>query len=631
MAPWRATAVLAVVSAVSGSFVATWQNGRRADHREHGVARCPAAVGLDGGGGKTRRTFELCAMNDDGEIDECEVVSEGDLPRLLGEEKAVRVLNDPASAELFFGKRVVTKAPGKGARDDAKFTLTEWSELEECLNDEECEVPEDVLLKAMGPDSPALLEQMSRDDEGAQSKKPRFHLHFGAGRLGMGLVVPAISASGIPFAVVQRPKPKWIELFAQQGEAARPGEVGVSINSEVVVHNVEVLNPEGSGGTPLLMPPQSLIFGSGADELGAVVSRATSFSCSLGSAMGGVLVPLLSTLPVVDVEKQPHLFCCENDHDAVLRLKEELVGRVFVIDCMVDRVCTGRTISSEGVDVAAEPWRGSIVVLEPNLKGRLPFSSSVATAPRSQREAEYLSERKFSLVNGMHTVLAFMTLDELFLDDGDPSREYILRKYTKMPRDAQRMCEAWRTARVAQLLEEYGTEALMEWHDVSTREEAWDVLLSYADNVLVERFSLTDDVVSRVLGGGVANRWLTRLRPTDEWLAGRLARSGDGASEDGLGAFFAYAVGRDREGALERGCSLEDAEWRGCDVEETTAEPERLISTYLTSLTASSERFCTREVEITHKGLIKEQRKAGGKAAAPKVRAAKDRQRGQGI
>jgi len=98
-----------------------------------------------------------------------------------------------------------------------------------------------------------------------------------------------------------------------------------------------------------------------------------------------------------------------------------------------------------------------------------------------------------------------------------------------------------------------------------------------------------------------------------------------------LGAFFAYAVGRDREGALERGCSLEDAEWRGCDVEETTAEPERLISTYLTSLTASSERFCTREVEITHKGLIKEQRKAGGKAAAPKVRAAKDRQRGQGI
>jgi hypothetical protein len=31
-----------------------------------------------------------------------------------------------------------------------------------------------------------------------------------------------------------------------------------------------------------------------------------------------------------------------------------------------------------------------------------------------------------------------------------------------------------------------------------------------------------DDLVSRVLGGGVANRWLTRLKPTDQWLAQRL-------------------------------------------------------------------------------------------------------------
>ena len=62
------------------------------------------------------------------------------------------------------------------------------------------------------------------------------------------------------------------------------------------------------------------------------------------------------------------------------------------------------------------------------------------------------AERKFSLVNGMHTVLAFMTLGELFTpDDGD--KEYILLKYTKIRRDDQRMCEAWRMARVAQLLE----------------------------------------------------------------------------------------------------------------------------------------------------------------------------------
>ena len=66
----------------------------------------------------------------------------------------------------------------------------------------------------------------------------------------------------------------------------------------------------------------------------------------------------------------------------------------------------------------------------------------------SAQEADYLSHRKFSLVNGMHTTLAFMTLDELYVAD-DGGREYVLLKYTQMPRQQQRMCEAWRSARCA--------------------------------------------------------------------------------------------------------------------------------------------------------------------------------------
>ena len=54
-----------------------------------------------------------------------------------------------------------------------------------------------------------------RSPPGTYGLQARFHLHFGAGRLGMGLVVPAISASGIPFGVVQRPKPRWVEMFTQ--------------------------------------------------------------------------------------------------------------------------------------------------------------------------------------------------------------------------------------------------------------------------------------------------------------------------------------------------------------------------------------------------------------------------------
>ena len=73
----------------------------------------------------------------------------------------------------------------------------------------------------------------------------------------------------------------------------------------------------------------------------------------------------------------------------------------------------------------------------------------------------------------MHTVLAFMTLDALFSEADGEGKEHVLLKYLEMGRDAQRTCEAWRAARVARLLEDFGTENVMRWHGLSTREEVW--------------------------------------------------------------------------------------------------------------------------------------------------------------
>ena len=66
------------------------------------------------------------------------------------------------------------------------------------------EVTEDALQKALGPEHVSVSADESR-----------LHLHFGAGRLGLGLVLPAVSASGVPFAAVQRPKARWMALFCQ--------------------------------------------------------------------------------------------------------------------------------------------------------------------------------------------------------------------------------------------------------------------------------------------------------------------------------------------------------------------------------------------------------------------------------
>ena len=550
-----------------------------------------AATSSDSMGVSEPRTIELCQVSYDGQISECEVHEYDALGSEFG---AHHFSSEPEAAdELFFEMSTTTD------NERVHLTLDDWQKLCDSDGSSEVlpEVTEDALQKALGPEHDAHA-------------KTRLHLHFGAGRLGLGLVVPAISASGVPFAVVQRPKARWQALFK---DGSRPDQLRVSVNSKVVVQNVDVVAAR-EGGVPEAMPPQSLVFGSSLDELGELLSRATSFSCSIGGAMESVLLPLLSSLPECgDETETPLLFACENDHAAVESLQAKLAGRVDVVSCMVDRVCTGCEVSGEGVDVIAEPWRGSIVVLDPKLHGddnrvRLPFCPSVVTVPGCEREAEYLCERKLSLVNGMHTVLAFMTLDALFseADAQAEGREHVLLKYSDMGRDAQRTCEAWRAARVARLLDDFGTDNIMRWHGLSSREEVWELLLTHADHVLEERFSQVDDLVSRVLGGGVRERWGGRLEPVQSWV-------GERESSAELGAFLAFCLRRDRQRAIDRGCSVEDLEEAeaGCEVEAGSAQrygvaaehtaATAFVSARLGSLADEARRFFPHERAITHK------------------------------
>ena len=86
------------------------------------------------------------------------------------------------------------------------------------------EVAEDALQKALGPEHVSVSADESR-----------LHLHFGAGRLGLGLVLPAVSASGVPFAAIQRPKARWLALFFKSSG------VSCTLSSSFVVISEELV------------------------------------------------------------------------------------------------------------------------------------------------------------------------------------------------------------------------------------------------------------------------------------------------------------------------------------------------------------------------------------------------------
>ena len=118
------------------------------------------------------RTIEVCEVTDDGLISECEV---REFDKLSSEFGAHHFSSDPeADDELFFEMTT---------NDDERVQLTpdDWQKLCEIEVVPEVlpEVTEDALQKALGPEHVSVSADESR-----------LHLHFGAGRLGLGLVVP---------------------------------------------------------------------------------------------------------------------------------------------------------------------------------------------------------------------------------------------------------------------------------------------------------------------------------------------------------------------------------------------------------------------------------------------------------
>jgi len=169
------------------------------------------------------------------------------------------------------------------------------------------------------------------------------------------------------------------------------------------------------------------------------------------------------------------------------QLAKALEGRVEVIACMVDRICVDRVIEQEAIKVTAEPYRGDLVVLHPPISDQPPpFAGEEVCLPSLESEANYLCRRKFLLVNGTHTTLAFMTLCMRQPGSSNEPGDWPLIDWDVKTCGEQYHKEiwAWAVARLLILLWEHEQDVLMHAHNVDTDEELCDVLLNYSTTTL---------------------------------------------------------------------------------------------------------------------------------------------------
>lgn len=197
------------------------------------------------------------------------------------------------------------------------------------------------------------------------------HVHVGAGRLGLGLVVPALTrgarANRGTLIILQRPSGAW--------SACKHGTVvSFTVNAEVMCRMKVVREAAPGEISSLLMEPWGdptaddhvdglLVLSQEPELLDQITPLTTSLSCALGPALETGLDPLLESVGRVGIRHLCggwlRLYAAENDHDAVEKLgaKPELAQlQIWVIPLLVDRVCTNRFISESEIGISSEEW-----------------------------------------------------------------------------------------------------------------------------------------------------------------------------------------------------------------------------------------------------------------------------------
>ena len=352
--------------------------------------------------------------------------------------------------------------------------------------------------------------------DSAHKDKTSYHVHFGAGKLGMGLVLPAMERSGVSYAVIQRPSKAWSTLGNRSCLEERDTQaVGVVVNREEIVEGMKLFTDldidsmsDDASVTDFIECSEdgcgSLIISGDREVWEDVITQASSFTCAVGPALNTWLMPMLDWLPErEDPVERPTLYACENDHLAVQQLAKKLEKKLTVIPCMVDRICADLKVNQQDavITVDAEKHKGSIVLLGDPYQAvsasdsfeevdlQVPMGGETVVVPESQLVANYLYRRKLVTVNGMHTTLAFITL----LAQGEsalPVRceehkwtcpDVELITYASAGDKDKKMIWSWAVAQLLMLAWEHGR---VPWHTYSF--EAFFCTMQFQPNVLTQ-------------------------------------------------------------------------------------------------------------------------------------------------
>jgi hypothetical protein len=329
-------------------------------------------------------------------------------------------------------------------------------------------------------------------------------LHFGAGRFGMGLVIPLLNSLETNLAIISRPDSEfWSEAKNKFGigkplEIIRENGLG---SYEIAIFDDEYLKQPNScekvikiwheGKTVLLLTDDDAVIKKFINSCFFITTAVTA---------EGLRDYLSRKLQVIDSDEPKPIFPFENNRNEINKLKKVLVKTNYAVNFVTaDKICSQRDISEEGVMVNCEDYEKVWIHANDYEISNLFDKSAVITTRASEFEEDIDNARKSYLVDGIHTILAIYAVAE-FLREGtnklnDVPFIHHLCKDEKIKENLKTFC----TLQAIRIVIEKDDKHLYSYFNTGDINEIFQKILNFGDET-IERFARTPDTAARILG-----------------------------------------------------------------------------------------------------------------------------------
>ncbi len=314
--------------------------------------------------------------------------------------------------------------------------------------------------------------------------KSNIHIHFGAGKLGVGLALKHFEKYN-KIIIIQRDSEK-VRKYSDGEKISfetRTEQRETTLFKAKVIREVSDINFTNKEHVYFISNTES--------KIKSLLSYGNSFSSALGPKG---MIGIIKYFDNIKFDEEKNFYPFENDVNSVdnffCSVNNEKLIRVNV---MADRICTSIKLLQKKIYVVAENYYETVIhAVNDKVIHELDLDF-YRTRLVNEKDYQYYYDRKFYIVNGLHMMFAIINYEKL-----STQSRVCLKKARNIPSNIflqdEEMIES-----LKRLIEMQSLRILLKHNEPfgKSNDKEYSNLLEYGDNV-IERFDNPDDTLERI-------------------------------------------------------------------------------------------------------------------------------------